>query len=165
MERRVTSRSWDDALAALQRAAQLDPLHPILLGRANAAVGPGRVYLAQGREADGVRDLLRVAALRGASADEIDALRTAYRTGGVHGFWRAWLAMDRRQSGPSMDPLRVAALSALAGDTAQALTWLEQAYAERNPGLIFLRTDPSYASLRTNPRYRRVERAMRFPPR
>lgn len=109
---------WDDALAALQRAAQLDPLHPILLGRANAAVGPGRVYLAQGREADGVRDLLRVAAL-----------------------------------------------SAFAGDSAQALTWLEHAYAERNPGLIFMRTDPSYASLRMNPRYRRIERAMRFPPR
>ena len=154
---------WDDALAALQRAAQLDPLHPILLGRANAAVGPGRVYLAQGREAEGVRDLLRVAALRGASADEIDALRAAYRTGGIHGFWRAWLVMDRRQSGPAMDPLRVAALSSLAGDTAQALTWLERAYAERNPGLIFMRTDPSYASLRASPRYRRIERAMRFP--
>jgi serine/threonine-protein kinase len=154
---------WDDALAAFQRAAQLDPLHPILLGRANTAVGPGRVYLAQGREADGVQDLLRVAALRGASADELDALRRAHRTGGIHGFWRAWLEMDRRQSGPAMDPLRAAALSALAGDTAQALAGLERAYAERNPGLIFLRTDPSFASLRTNPRYRRVERAMRFP--
>jgi hypothetical protein len=61
--------------------------------------------------------------------------------------------------------LRIAALSALAGDTAQALTWLERAYAERNPGLIFLRTDPSFASVRANPRYRRVERAMRFPAR
>ena len=71
--------------------------------------------------------------------------------------------MDRRQSGPSMDPLRVAALSAMAGDTAEALTWLERAYAERNPGLIFIRTDPAYASLRTNPRYLRVVRAMRFP--
>jgi hypothetical protein len=113
---------------------------------------------------DGVQDLLRVAALRGASADELEALRAAYRTGGIHGFWRAWLEMDRRQSGPAMDPLRVAALSALAGDTTQALTWLERAHAERNPGLIFLRTDPSFASLRTNPRYVRVERAMRFPP-
>ena len=156
---------WDDALAALQRAAQIDPLHPILLGRANAAVGPGRVYIAQGREAEGVRDLLRVAALRGASADEVDALRAAYRTGGIHGFWRAWLDMDRRQSGPSIDPLRVASLSAMAGDTAQALTWLERAYAERNPGLIFMRTDPAFATLRTNARYLRVERAMRFPAR
>ncbi len=156
---------WDDALASLQRAAQIDPLHPILLGRANAAVGPGRVYIAEGREAEGVRDLLRVAALRGASPDESDALRAAYRTGGLHGFWRAWLAMDRRQSGPSIDPLRVASLSAMAGDSAQALAWLERAYAERNPGLIFMRTDPAFATLRSNPRYLRVERAMRFPAR
>jgi tetratricopeptide (TPR) repeat protein len=156
---------WDDALAALQRAAQIDPLHPILLGRANAAVGPGRVYIAEGREADGVRDLLRVAALRGASADEVDALRAAYRTGGIHGFWRAWLEMDRRQSGSSIDPWRVAALSGLAGDSAQALSALERAYAERNPGLIFIRTDPSFASLRANPRYLRIVRAMKFPTR
>jgi serine/threonine-protein kinase len=156
---------WDDALAALQRAAQIDPLHPILLGRANAAVGPGRVYIAEGREADGVRDLLRVAALRGAGADEVDALRAAYRTGGIHGFWRAWLEMDRRQSGSSIDPWRVAALSGLAGDSAQALSALERAYAERNPGLIFIRTDPSFASLRANPRYLRIVRAMKFPTR
>jgi len=62
-----------------------------------------------------------------------------------------------------MDPLRVAALSALAGDTAQALSWLERAYAERNPGLIFLRADPSYAAIRTHPRYLRIVREMRFP--
>jgi serine/threonine-protein kinase len=155
---------WDDALAAFARAAQLDPLHPILLGRSNPPDGPARVYLAQGRETEAVQDLLRVATLRGGTVDEVDALRTAYRTGGMHGFWREWLAMDRRQTGPSIDPLRVSMLYAMAGDTAQAMEFLERAYAEGNPGLIFMRTEPAFASVRAQPRYMRVEAAMAFPP-
>jgi hypothetical protein len=73
--------------------------------------------------------------------------------------------MDQRQSGASIDPLRVAALSAMAGDTAQALTWLERAYAERTAGLIFLRTEPAVAGLRTHPRYLRIEEGIHFPAR
>ena len=71
--------------------------------------------------------------------------------------------MQRRKAGASMDPMHVSMLHALAGDTAQALTWLKRAYAERNPSLIFIRTDPAFAGLRTNPRYLRIEQAMRFP--
>jgi hypothetical protein len=83
----------------------------------------------------------------------------------MHGFWRRWLVMDRRQAGASINPLRVAMLSALAGDTAQALTWIERAYAEQVPALIFLRVVPEFAGLRTNPRYLRVEQGMHFPAR
>lgn len=153
-----------EALTAFQRAAQLDPLHPLILGFGpNPPMGASRVYLAQGRDADAVQDLLRVAALRGASAGEVDSLRTAFASGGMHAFWRRWLVMDRRQSGASIDPLRVSILSALAGDTAQALSWLERAHAEQNPGLIFMRLETAFAGLRTLPRYKRVEEAMHFP--
>jgi tetratricopeptide (TPR) repeat protein len=153
-----------EALAAFERGGQLDPLHPIALGLATPPRGQWNVFLMQGREAEAVRELLRLATLRGASSGEVDSLRAAFATGGMHGFWRRWLVMDRRQSGPSIDPLRVAALSAMAGDTARALTALERAYAERNAGLIFLRTEPAFAGLRTHPRYLRVEEAMHFPP-
>ena len=155
-----------EALTAFQRAAQLDPLHPLILGFGpNPPMGPSRVYVAQGRDAEAVQDLLRVAALRGASAGEVDSLRTAFASGGMHAFWRRWLVMDRRQSGASIDPLRVSILSALAGDTAQALSWLERAHAEQNPGLIFMRLETAFDGLRTLPRYKRVEQAMHFPAR
>jgi tetratricopeptide (TPR) repeat protein len=155
-----------EALAPFERAVQLDPMHPLVLGLGPAPpLGPGRVYLAQGRDEDAVRDLLRVATLRGAGTGEVDSLRAAFATGGMHGFWRRWLVMDRRQAGVSMNPLRVAMLSAMAGDSAEALTWLERAYAERASGLIFLRTEPAFAGLRTHPRYVRVEQGMRFPAR
>jgi len=161
----VAAGKLPEALAAFERAVQLDPLHPIALGLAMPPRGAWKVFLMQGREADAVRELLRLATLRGASSGEVDSLRAAFATAGMHGFWRRWLVMDRRQSGASIDPLRVAALSAMAGDTAEALTWLERAYVERNPSLIYLRTEPAFAALRTNPRYLRVERGMHFPPR
>ena len=155
-----------EALAAFKRASQLDPLHPLTLGLGPAPPqGPWGVHLAEGHDSVAVRQLLRVATLRGASAAEVDSLRAAFATGGIHDFWRRWLIMDRRQAGANIDPLRVAMLSALAADTAQALTSLERAYAERNPGLIYLRTAPAFDALRTQPRYVRVEQAMHFPPR
>ena len=135
----------------------------MFLGLGEPPHGPWDVYLLQGREADAVRDLLRVATLRGASAGEVDSLRTAFASGGMQGFWRRWLVMDRRQSGGSIDPLRMAALSAMAGDTTAALASLERAYSERNMYLIFMRTEPGLASLRTNPRYLQIERQMHFP--
>jgi tetratricopeptide (TPR) repeat protein len=155
---------FPEALAAFERGVQLDPLHPISLGLGMPPRGAWNVYVAQGRDAEAVQGLLRVATLRGASSDEVDSLRAAFASGGMHGFWRRWLAMDRRQSGASIDPLRVAALAAMAGDTVQALDALDRAYAERNPSLIFLRTEPGFAGLRSNARYQRVEQAMHFPP-
>ncbi|MBA3672338.1 MAG: hypothetical protein H0W68_10000 [Gemmatimonadaceae bacterium] len=112
-----------------------------------------------------MQELLRVATLRGASADEADALRRAFASGGIRGFWRRWLVMDERLSRPSVDPMRLASLSAMAGDTARALDVLEKEYAARNPALIFVRTSPEFASLHAQPRYRRIVEAMRFPPR
>ena len=92
----------------------------------------------------------------------MDALRRAYAAMGVRGFWKRWLAMDIRLS-PVPNTMRMASLHALAGDTAQALDWLERALAERNPGLIYVRREPSLAPLHESPRYQRVVRAMRFP--
>ena len=119
------------------------------------------ILMAQGRHDESVDEYLRIAALRGATRQEVDSIRAAYASAGVFGFWRAWLAMDRRQS-PSPDPMRVASLSALSGDTASALDWLERAYAERNPGIIYLQREPALVPLRAHPRFVRIVRAMKL---
>ncbi|MDQ2664902.1 MAG: serine/threonine-protein kinase [Gemmatimonadota bacterium] len=155
-----------EARAAYERAAALDPMHPSTLGLGPTPPrGTWSVSLAEGREADAVQELLRVATLRGASADEADALRRAFASGGIRGFWLRWIVMDERLSKPSVDPMRLASLRAMAGDTARALDVLEKAYAARNPALVFIRTSPEFAALRDQRRYRRIVEAMRFPPR
>jgi hypothetical protein len=143
---------------------RLDPSNALTLGLGpSLPIGPVRVYLAQGRNADAVDEMLRVAALRGATAAELAALRDGFAKSGIGGFWRSWLEMDLRQFGNDINPLRAAALSAAADDTAQALDWLDRAYADRIPGLVFVRWDPVFAGVRSHPRYLRIIREMKFP--
>ena len=156
----------DQALIQYRRALRLDPVNPLALGLGPALpIGPAGVYLSQGREPEAVEEYLRIAALRGATASELDSLRGAFAHSGMRGFWRRWLDLDLRQTEGTPDPLRLAVLWQLSGDTAQALSWLERAYSERNPGLVLLRAGSAFDSLNSHPRVARILVAMKFPPR
>jgi TolB-like protein/DNA-binding SARP family transcriptional activator len=160
----LATGSPERAIEAYRLAFELDPVNPLGLG-----LGPGlpstaaQVYLAQGRPDEAVEDLLRVALLRHASPRELEAMRRAYEGGGMVGFWRAWSAMDARQSGGAPNTLRMAANWAMIGDTARALDALERAYSERNPGLIYLRTDRAFAGLRSLSRFQAIVQRMQLP--
>ncbi len=43
-------------------------------------------------------------------------------------------------------------------DREQAISYLEKAYQERNPGILYLRCDPLWSNLRSDPRFRELER-------
>ena len=157
----VAAGDYNRALRESLRAAQLDPVHPLQLGRGpTLPANPADVYMRLGRADEGIADHLRTASLRGATPGELDAMRDAYATSGMAGFWRRWLELDLRQSGPSPDPARMAAAYAMAGDTASACDWLERAFAERNPGLIYIMRDPFLAPLHSHPRFLRIAAAM-----
>ena len=51
----------------------------------------------------------------------------------------------------------------LAGDTTKALDWLDRAYTDRHPALIFLRSDRTLRALRSQPRVARILEEMKFP--
>ena len=156
--------NYELALEHAQRAAKLDPVHPMLLGTGGTLpIGPAEIFLRQGRTHEAVEEYLRIAALRGATAAELRGLRDAFAAAGMPGFWRRWLVMDVRQSGVSPDPVRMAATHVMMGDTAGALDWLDRAFEERTPALIFLRHDAAFEGLITHPRVARILRAMKFP--
>ena len=83
-----------------------------------------------------------------------------FASGGMTAFWRAWIEMDIRQSGPRRDPMRASRLSLLAADTAQALDWLDRAFEARNPGLIYIGS--SYDGMEAHPRVARILAAMKL---
>jgi TolB-like protein/DNA-binding SARP family transcriptional activator len=160
----LVAREYDRALEQARRAAQLDALNPLLLGRGpGLPSGAAEVLLRQGHEQEAVEEYVRIATLRGATRDELEAMRDAYASSGMTGFWKVWLAMDLRQSGSAPDPVRMAATHLVAGDTAQALDWLDRAFEERTPGLIYLHRDPVISRLRAHPRVVRIARAMKLP--
>ena len=57
----------------------------------------------------------------------------------------------------------IAAWSALIGEAEQAMTWLERAYEEREPGLIAAKVDPRLDPLRSDPRFQDLLRRIGFP--
>lgn len=156
----LTTGDTAGALARARRAQRLDPSHPLLLGLGpSPPAGLPHILMSQDRHTEAVDEYLRIATLRGATPQEVDAIRAAYASSGVAGFWTQWLAMDRRQS-PTPDPMRMASLHALSGDTTRALDWLDRALRERNPGLIYLRSERSLAPLRAHARFGRIARVM-----
>ena len=155
----------DEAAEQYERTRQLDPLHPNALGLGPSTPTGVGILLASGRGAAAADELLRVAALRGATPDELDAMRGALAKDDLPGLWRSWLAMDLRLSGRAINPMRVAKAWALIGDVEQAVDWLERAHGARNPGIIFLREDPAYEALRDHPRFVRILTELRLPPR
>jgi len=50
------------------------------------------------------------------------------------------------------------------GDFDQACAWLEKAYEEGSPGLVFLKVDPRMDPLRSDPRFQDLLRRMNLPP-
>ena len=160
----VAAGEFEQAILQYERARKLDPVHPLALGLGPSSPSSvGNVYSWQGRHQDALEEYLRIATLRGATARELDAMRDGYARDGMSGFWRGWIAMDLRQSSASADPLRIACEWALAGDTAQAFHWLERAYAERNPGLVFLRSELAFQNYLAHPRVARIVKQMKFP--
>jgi hypothetical protein len=79
-----------------------------------------------------------------------------------HADAEAELAKLKAAQGDGM-AYQYAAIYAQWGNRAQALEWLETALWLRDPGLIFLKTDPLLDPLRQEPRFKAVTRELKFP--
>ncbi len=56
-----------------------------------------------------------------------------------------------------------ATIDAQWGNRTQALEWLETAWRLRDPGLVYLKTDPLLDPLRKELRFQAIERGLKFP--
>ncbi|HJS57976.1 MAG TPA: tetratricopeptide repeat protein, partial [Vicinamibacteria bacterium] len=58
---------------------------------------------------------------------------------------------------------QIAQVFAFRGEADEAFEWLERAYAQRDPGITELKSDPLLKSLRADPRYTALLKKMRLP--
>jgi len=68
-----------------------------------------------------------------------------------------------KQTGGDAAAYQFAEIHAQWGERDAALDWLEKAMRLRDPGLIYLKTDPLLDPLRHEPRFQAVERELQFP--
>ena len=160
----IAAGQYDLAAEQFRRGIDIDSLNPLVLGLGpGLPSGPGEVYERQGRMDAAVEEYLAVAARRGAGDAERSALRQAYARGGTRAFWSRWLAFEEGASSDPPRALLTAALLARMGETDRAIAALEQAYLERDPGLVYLATAPEWAELRQDARVAGLLERMRLP--
>jgi tetratricopeptide (TPR) repeat protein len=81
---------------------------------------------------------------------------------GWHADAEAVLSKMKTEDGDS-SAYQYATIYAQWGNRTQALEWLETALRLRDPGLVFLKTDPLMDPIRQEPRFEAIERELKFP--
>src|SRR5688500_3049373 len=148
-------RRYDESEKQLRKAVELDP---------NFQVGYfslANTLQMQGRYAEAVEAYARAREVAG-NAGEAAAMRASFKKGGWRGFVRDfrkydWMSDNRPKY---IDAARLASI----GENQRALDALEEAFAERETFMMFLKVDPRLDPLRDDPRFQDLLRRVGFPP-
>jgi TolB-like protein/Tfp pilus assembly protein PilF len=155
----IGTHQFDKAIASLQRAIELDP------NFAPAHNFLGDAYLGKGTPEDAVEEYLKAATLNGESAENVAALRHAFRDSGLKGFRLKQLEIAKARWQKSHDNAEeITRLYAALGEKDQAVAWLQRAYEKRAVWLIWVGFDPMFESLQSDPRVQDLLRRINSPP-
>jgi tetratricopeptide (TPR) repeat protein len=89
-------------------------------------------------------------------------LAVIYHKLGRHADAEAELAKLKAAQGDA-SAYQYATIYAQWGNRAKALEWLETAWRLRDPGLVYLKTDPLLDPIRQEPRFEAMMRELKFP--
>lgn len=155
----------DDAIHIYSEVLARDP------GSADASFGLAEAWRAQGQfeRAIAARRRAHAAAAGGAPVPFAAVLARARGESGYRDIERAAAAAEvrgleaDRAQGAYVSPLDVARAYAQLGQADQAFRYLDAAFEEHSPGLVFLKVDQAWTSLRDDARLDAAVRALRLP--
>ena len=145
----LRARQYDQAIAQAERMIELEPKSPAAHYCLISA------YSFKGMYEEARNIILKRMAEDGTKQEHMDALKQRDAKEAID-------RMERRQfeglkaalsKGEKINASWVAQVSAKMGDKDMAFEWLEKAYAERLPSLVYLNTHPVWDSLRQDPRF------------
>jgi TolB-like protein/Tfp pilus assembly protein PilF len=180
----------EEGMAEIQRALELDPLNPFFpairasdlefAGRYDEAIVQFRKALRTSPELPFAHWLLSGILFRKAMYEESlaemkayyagdremeEALTQGYAQSGYRGVMRrAADTLAARARKTYVGPIDVAALYVGAGESAQALAWLEKSLEVHDGNTLFVNVLAPFESLRNTPRFQALLRRMNFPP-
>jgi tetratricopeptide (TPR) repeat protein len=140
------ARRLPESIEALRTGLELDPHHFLLHFRL------GLVHQ-QASPLEAIEWMQRAVALSSRSMEALAGLAQAYAAAGMTDPMRKVLDEINGQTAQYVSPYNIAKVYAAHREPDRVFEWLDLAYAERNPDLIELGTDPVFDSVRANPRF------------
>ena len=188
----VVAGRFDKAIDTMQTAVKLDPLSQVLnnnlayiymfSGQIEQAIeqrketlelAPGYVgalgglaedYLSMSQYPEAVVTLKKAMDLAGRRPGLVAGLGRAYALSGRKDEAEILLQeLQERAASEYILPTYLAGLHASLGNADEAFRWLDQAYRERDPLMVFLRVPSSLDSLHSDPRFDKLLKQMDFP--
>jgi tetratricopeptide (TPR) repeat protein len=178
----MTQGRADDAIAAMTRARNLDPLSDLI----NANLGwyyylarryqealtssqrlveldrklvaahynLGMVYEQMGRYREAVAAFQEAKNLDPTNWPALALLCHGYASSGDRRqAQQLLLELTQHATRGNLDPVWIGLIHAALGDKERAFVWLEKAYQARSETLVFLKVDPKFDTLRSDPRF------------
>jgi len=152
------ARRYERAVAYYRRCQELDP-----------TFGPGHTDMARAYEHLGRHDeaiaefLIGVGHAQGGAPPDSPGLATMLAAAGRREEATAMIArLVERSRTAYVSPYGIASAYAVAGNTSQALDWLERAHAQRDGTLVWIKVHPRMDGLRAEPRFRELLSRMRL---
>ncbi|MEK6324037.1 MAG: protein kinase [Acidobacteriota bacterium] len=138
------ARRYDEAIEQDLRTLEIDPNYIRSISQIGAS------YQQKGMFEKAFEWYLKSAALEGRTA-EIMALKEAYTTSGVRGYYRKRLDLEMAKAQQNAN--NVATFYARLDDKERALEWLQKAIEEHSAELLYLRISPAFDNMRSDPRF------------
>ncbi len=151
----VFARRFDEAIKAAEEALRIEPKHPVAFTAMIYALHlTGRYEEAWESIKSDLINLLPDQA----QAFDLDFDELGYE----RALRQAAEALKTASESTNINPTLIADVYVFAGDTDNAIYWLEKAYEEHDPNLPYL-LNPIYDILRDEPRFREIARKMNLP--
>ena len=150
----------DEALTRLHETLELDPTYYLAHLIASTA------YIEKGMYSEAIDEAGKAREISGAGSSRSEAsLGYALAKSGKEAEARSVLEGLLKSSAERyVSPYHIALVYNGLGEHDEALAWLERAYAQRSPAMVFLKVEPKWNNLRSDPRFQDLLRRIGFQP-
>jgi TolB-like protein len=153
------ARQYDQAIEQLRRVLDIDANFPV------AHQYLGWAYEQKGMFEEAIAEFQKGSSLSGGDPIMVGPLGHAYAVSGRKDRAQNVIVELKQQSKRRyVAPFEIAGIYMGLSEKDLTFEWLEKAYRDHSPGLIYLKVDPRFDSLHGDSRYRDLRRRMGLPP-
>jgi len=151
---------YQASITQSRNTIEIDPSQPMA---ASLRRWLGLIYEDRGMHEQAVAEFIQGLRLQNGNPERISALRQAYDAEGMKGYWLKWLEFrEQRIKLGNINPLNVAQVYALVGDTDKAFEQLQKACDDHSLPVAALRFGPTFENLRSDQRYSAILKRLKL---